>query len=309
MILLAINFSLTDILVLQGMAVVLGIIIHFVLVNRRNLQQMIKENEERNSLTGHGGSFADYESLPVKKETTEKKKSFSLPAFTPSFKINKKEPPVVDDSAVAPEAVQTLKQNMKQQQKLLIQLLRRVDKWEEGETAENKEIIEAIEIKLEEKEAELLKTKQQLAAAQKMAARVEEVYRDFDALQDKMETLELQAKNANNLALELEDVKQAYEQVRKDFNRKQEKLEEVVAENGTLHYRLNETEDKLSEANMQRQQLMKKVQMLESMNNDLQQMNDANKKLQNELRRIGELESMLSMVSDERDLLLRKRTS
>jgi hypothetical protein len=38
-------------------------------------------------------------------------------------------------------------------------------------------------------------------------------------------------------------------------------------------------------------------------------MSDANKKLKNEIRRIAELESMLSMVSDERDLLLKKRLS
>jgi hypothetical protein len=38
-------------------------------------------------------------------------------------------------------------------------------------------------------------------------------------------------------------------------------------------------------------------------------MSEANKKLKNEIRRIAELESMLSMVSDERDLLLKKRIS
>jgi len=34
---------------------------------------------------------------------------------------------------------------------------------------------------------------------------------------------------------------------------------------------------------------------------------DSNKKLQTELRRIGELESMLNMMAEERDFLLRKK--
>jgi len=66
-------------------------------------------------------------------------------------------------------------------------------------------------------------------------------------------------------------------------------------------------EDKLSEANLQRQQLHKKVQFLTDLNNDMQSIADTNKKLQTELRRIGELESMLNMMSEERDFLLRKK--
>ena len=66
-------------------------------------------------------------------------------------------------------------------------------------------------------------------------------------------------------------------------------------------------EDKLAEANLQRQQLQKKVQFLTDLNTDLQSISDTNKKLQTELRRIGELESMLNMMAEERDFLLRRK--
>jgi uncharacterized protein YoxC len=69
---------------------------------------------------------------------------------------------------------------------------------------------------------------------------------------------------------------------------------------------LSTTEDKLAEANLQRQQLQKKVQFLQEVNNDMQHVSESNQKLQNELRRIGELESMLSMIAEERDRLLNK---
>jgi hypothetical protein len=39
----------------------------------------------------------------------------------------------------------------------------------------------------------------------------------------------------------------------------------------------------------------------------MQNIADTNKKLQTDLRRIGELESMLNMMSEEREFLLRKK--
>jgi uncharacterized protein (DUF3084 family) len=124
-----------------------------------------------------------------------------------------------------------------------------------------------------------------------------------------METLEKQANRANNLAIELEDTRQAYEQVHKDLLRKNEKLEEAFRENQQLQHQFNSLEDKLAEANLQRQQLQKKVQFLQDLNADLQSISDTNKKLQTELRRVGELESMLNMIAEERDYLLRKQSN
>lgn len=80
----------------------------------------------------------------------------------------------------------------------------------------------------------------------------------------------------------------------------------MIAENQRLHTTLGTTEDKLAESNMQRQQLQKKVQFLQDINNDMQNVSESNQRLQNELRRIGELESMLSMIAEERDRLLKK---
>ncbi|MGH2552754.1 MAG: hypothetical protein ACRDEB_03500, partial [Chitinophagaceae bacterium] len=61
-----------------------------------------------------------------------------------------------------------------------------------------------------------------------------------------------------------------------------------------------ETEEKLVESNFQRQQLQKKVTYLEELNRDIQVMADAQKKLEGQLKRIGELESMLNIVSEEK---------
>ena len=113
--------------------------------------------------------------------------------------------------------------------------------------------------------------------------------------------------SVRDLAIELEDTKYTYEQVHKELLRKQEKLEELMEENQLLRHQKNEAEDKLADANLQRQQLHKKVQFLSDLNSDMQNIADTNKKLQTDLRRIGELESMLNMMSEEREFLLRKK--
>ena len=304
MYLLRIQFSITDIVVLQVMAIVLGFVIHFALVNRRKFQNMVEESKRRSSLTGSGGKYSDDGLKPI---LAEKKKELpagiSIPI--PVFRTIKSLVPVRDKEAVLPGGLHDLKQTIRQQQKVLDQLLQRVDRMD----AQKEDASFKTTTVLEQKEAELQKAKHQLQAAQKVAGRVTEVYEEFDQLQQKMADLEENASKAAELAMELDDVQQAYAQLRKDFARKQERLQEVVAENEHLHQRLSETEDKLTEANLQRQQLAKKVQLLESINTELHQMSEANKKLKNEIRRIAELESMLSMVSDERDLLLKKRIS
>ena len=71
-------------------------------------------------------------------------------------------------------------------------------------------------------------------------------------------------------------------------------------ENERMSRILADTEDKLREANFQRQQLQKKTQFLEELNKDLQEVSEHNNKLESQLRRISEMESLLSKVSPEK---------
>lgn len=288
------------------MAVVLAVIVHFALANRRKLQAMIEESKKHYSLTGTGGRYADDGAKP---KLQEKKKVF--PVTTPVAFASMRSPKratAETEVAVIPDVLQDLKQSIRQQQKTLDRLLNQVDKLDTEDEKEEAKKMNATLV-LEEKEAELQKTKHQLSMAQKVAGRVTEVYQEFDLLQQKMAELEETANKANQLAMELEETQQAYAQVKKEMARKQEKLHEAVEENSQLHQQLADTEDKLNESNAQRQQLQKKMQLLENINTELLQMSEANKKMKNELRRIAELESLLSLVSDERDLLLKKRLS
>jgi chromosome segregation ATPase len=312
--LLSINLSLLEIGVLLAGAIVLGLAIHFFITSRRSLKETIEKTNQK--VTLRPGFYNSPTSVP----SSIQERSLSKEAHEPrkeSRKIYEEETPqhipIKSKQAPKEESIDDLKQTILQQQKLLNSFLKQVEEIEnEGREElelQNKHLekeIENLEARLEKKQADLDELNQQASMAERMADKIEEVYQEFELLQSKMASLEKQANRANNLALELEDTRQSYELVHKDLQRKAEKLEETYAENQRLQQQMNTMEDKLAEANLQRQQLHKKVQFLQDLNTDLQTVSDTNKKLQTELRRVGELESMLDMIAEERDYLLRK---
>lgn len=306
MFLYTISLTALEIAVLFAVAVIFGLAIHFFIVSRRSLKETLRST---------GAPSPAKKPLFPKKERPAKA---LRPVVSETFeRLSVPERPLAKAPAqVREESVDSLKETIQQQQKLLNGFLRQVEEIEqEGKEKlemENKALLEEIqdmEDRLEKKSAEVEEARQSARMAERMAAKIEEVYQEFEALQEKMGTLEKQAARANNLALELEDTRQAYEQVHKDLQRKSDKLEEAFSENQRLQLQLHTLEDKLAEANLQRQQLQKKVQFLQDLNTDLQSVSDTNKKLQTELRRIGELESMLNMIAEERDHLLKRNKS
>ncbi len=162
---------------------------------------------------------------------------------------------------------------------------------------------------LANKESEINTVRQRETLSKEMSAMLDHAYSDFNILQDKIHKLEAQLTSSRMQSLEHEDLKEEHIKLSSDIERYRQKSQALTAENLQLQQELNITEDKLKEANHQRQQLQKKVAYLEEINNDLQQVANANKKLEGQLRRIGELESMLHMVSEERDQLAQKQQS
>lgn len=216
---------------------------------------------------------------------------------------------LVPTSDIQADKLYSLKESFEQQNRILNKLLKEMDATP-AETVPDSGLtqkVEELEILLEDKEEELQELRRQSEVTKKMMVRFDEVQKEFASMQSKMAELEKQASQAGNLIIELEDTKEAFNQMKKEWSRKNEKLQEVLSENQRLHQQLAETEDKLQQANLQRQQLFKKVKVLEEINADFQMLSETNQKLQTELRRIGELESMLTMMTQERDHLLRKR--
>ncbi|MGZ3851664.1 MAG: hypothetical protein ACXVBX_02660 [Flavisolibacter sp.] len=308
---ISINLTLIEVIVIPLVVAIFGATLYFFITSRKSLQETLKATRK----TPLTSTIKEVQPVPKRVTALELEEQFARMRFErPLSKQEKIELPSKRSTQKEELAVQDLKNTIAQQQRMLDSYLQKVEELENEGRDELNEKIEQLEKKsdelmavIEEKEEEIKELRQQADAGERMAARIEEVYQEFERLQTKMSTLEKQANRANNLAIELEDTKYSYEQVHKELLRKQEKLEETMDENQRMRHHQNELEDKLSEANLQRQQLQKKVQFLTELNNDMQSISDTNKKLQTDLRRIGELESMLNMMEEERDFLLRKK--
>ena len=311
MTLIAINLTLVEFIVLPLVVIIFGATLYFFITSRKSLQETLRATKKNTFVE----SKKEKQSVSKKSSLVEMEEQFARMRYETSLpKQEKIEVPVKRFTQKEEVAVQDLKSTIAQQQKMLDSYLQKVEDLENEGREELNEKIEELEKKvdelvgeIEEKEEEVKDLRLQASAGERMAAKIDEVYREFELFQTKMATLEKQASRANNLAIELEDIRYSYEQVHKELLRKQEKLEEVMGENQRMRQQMDELEDKLSEANLQRQQLQKKVMFLTDLNNDMQSIADTNKKLQTELRRIGELESMLNMMAEERDFLLRKK--
>jgi chromosome segregation ATPase len=203
-----------------------------------------------------------------------------------------------------------MKKRIREQQTQLSRAMAQIDQIETSDSfrikGDSRKQAAGLELLVQKKDAELKNLRQQLELSNKIQVHFDELQNEFEVLQEKLEKMEEQAWEANDLAMKVENLEQSELHLQKELVRKDEKINELIAEAQRLHSILNETEDKLRESNMMRQQLQKKAQFLEEMNLDMKQLSDTNRKLQTEIRKIGELESMLNLMMEERNQLLKR---
>ena len=175
---------------------------------------------------------------------------------------------------------------------------------------ENEELsnrVMELETRLLEKEKEISNIRQKAHLTKEMSSMLDNAYNEFQVLQSKIEKLELQASGSKINSVELANIKEENLKNSRDLEESRQKLQIALTENQQLKTKAVTLEDDLKEAGFLQQQLEKKVAYLEELNNDLQAVSDTNKKLEGQIKRIGELESMLNMLAEERDQLMRRQ--
>ncbi len=153
---------------------------------------------------------------------------------------------------------------------------------------------------LAEKDAEISHIRQQQRLTEEITERMDKAYSEYNYLQEKMQKLESALAQPHNRAIDYEELHDSYFRLTKDFDEVRARQVSLWDENQRLSRILSDTEDKLKEANFQRQQLQKKTVFLEELNRDLQEVSEHNKKLESQLRRISEMESLMSRTAPER---------
>ncbi len=339
------TLSVLEIILLFFGAIILGITIHFTIASRRNLRSVMTDKDEVNKQRDEWKlryfndiELKDKELIVLKDQLSEAEENTNIYSIEAEEmrKENKKllaeidnmqkvvhEPPSerVDDhheKQGRPDYLDQLRiaqQSLVDHNEKINQLLGNIDVIRETEEKQREIIkrnedlssqISELRMKLAEKEKEVVSIKKKEHLTKEMTSMLDNAYNEFNVLQSKMQKLESQANSSKLLSMEYEDLKESYRKMGREFEEQKARIGNLITDSQHLQSQLAETEDKLREAIFQKQQLQKRVAQLEELNNDLQAVSDANKKLEVQLKRIGELESMLNMAAEERDQLIRR---
>ena len=149
------------------------------------------------------------------------------------------------------------------------------------------------------KEAEISELRAQQLLAGEMKERLEKSYEEFHTLRSRLQKMETYFSQARFDSMEFEELQQSHFKLVKDFDELKQRNSGLMEENQRLSRVLIDTEEKLRESNFQRQQLLKKISFLEELSNDLQQIAQHNKKLDNQLKRMSEIEAMLNKAQNK----------
>ncbi len=332
------TLSVIEIIVLMAGAITLGFTIHFFVISRRSLNETTlqasgkpqKELEAWRLKYYNEIEYRDKELSDLKKRLTDTEENNEINTIEAEEmrKLNKqlkaeleslKKAGSVNTIAEKPDYIDQLRKAqsslMEHNEKINL-LLGQIDIVKENEEKQqeilkNNEIlseqISELRFLLSQKEKEINNVRQKEQLSSEMTSMLDSAYSEFNVLQEKIQKLESQVSSSKRINLEYEDMKEGYYRITQDFEEQKRKYNAINTENKQLLEELTETEEKLKEANFQRQQLQKRVAYLEELNDDMQAVADANKKLESQLKRIGELESMLNVVAEERDQLAQRQ--
>jgi chromosome segregation ATPase len=159
--------------------------------------------------------------------------------------------------------------------------------------------VQELQQQLINKESEEKLVQQQEMLLTEMKERLDTTYNDFNALREKQLQLESRVGQSGR-TYEYEELQQSHFRLTKEFDELKLRHISMLEENQRLTRLLTDTEEKLRESNFQRQQLQKKNSFLEDLNNDIQQINEHNKKLENQLKRMSEIELLLSRAASKK---------
>ncbi len=244
-------------------------------------------------------------------ELDETKKELEEVSYRPV--VVAKEPAGGEDKAVAhgPQAdyltqLKSAQDNLLEHNNNIHRLLEQIDTLRESEKKYqdlqklNEQLNEQLKEStrsLADKENEIKHARQQQKLAEEISSRLDQAYQEYNVLQDKLHKLDGYLAFPNKKSAEYEELQDSYFKLTKEFDEMKLRQISLRDENQRISRILADTEDKLREANFQRQQFQKRAAFLEELNNDLQQVSEHNKKLESQLRRISEMEALLSKAT------------
>lgn len=152
-----------------------------------------------------------------------------------------------------------------------------------------------------EKETEISHLRHHQKLSEEMGQRLDKVYEEYNTLQEKLQKLQTYLTQPYNRGTDYDELKEAYFKMGKEHDEMKLRHISLREENQRLNRILVDTEEKLKEANFQRLQFQKRSAFLEELNHDLQEISEHNKKIESQLRRVSDMESLLAKITGSTD--------
>jgi chromosome segregation ATPase len=148
-----------------------------------------------------------------------------------------------------------------------------------------------------EKESEIGYLRHQKKLAEEMSLRLDKAYEEYNSMQEKLVKLQSYVTQPYKKTADYDELKEAYFKMGKEHDEMKLRHISLREENQRLTRILADTEEKLKEANFQRQQFQKRAAFLEELNHDLQEISEHNKKIESQLRRVSDMEALLARIT------------
>jgi predicted nucleic acid-binding Zn-ribbon protein len=150
---------------------------------------------------------------------------------------------------------------------------------------------------LVEKENDISYLRHQQKLTEEMSLRLDKAYDEYNSLQDKLQKLQAYLTQPARKSADFEELQDSYFKLGKEHDEMKLRHISLREENQRLTRILADTEEKLKESNFQRVQFQKRSAFLEELNHDLQEISEHNKKIESQLRRVSDMETLLAKIT------------
>jgi chromosome segregation ATPase len=181
-----------------------------------------------------------------------------------------------------------------------VEVIEQIEKKHQDSLQANEQLsmqLQLLKSTITEKESEIKAIRQQSELTAELKHQLETAYIEFNDLQSQLMKVENKLVQPMNNVLKYDELEEANHLLANEVNDLRHKYKELVETQSRLTQDLEESDTKLREANFQRQQLVKRNEFLEALNKDLQQVSDKHHKLESQMTRLSEMETMLAKLS------------
>ncbi len=327
MILLAVQLSILEIIIFQVAALVIGFVISYLWsIRNGGYETKLLENQKRQNedvswrlkyyeLTDQHQQELDqlkrqleqvHEQDQQLADEVHELRMLNQELMSRPAQVEKPAPVSVAPKAPTEDYVEQLQQAQQylaSHNESIQRLLSQIKDFEESQQQFEQAIQEKEELDLEvhklqkllhakDNEIELLNRNATLEL--QMKEQLHATYDQFHEMQEKLKRMEAQLHQPPAQLFRLEELEEANHALNREVAQLRAKYRDLSEENSRLQSDLTEAESKLRESLLQQQQIQKRNSFLETFNQDLQQVAEQNKQLEEQLQRISQIEDMIA---------------